>query len=210
MALLRPNGDDNLIDLLQRYAELPPATEESQQVAEQLVAQVAEVHGLLAADDPEVRLLAACALARLAPDVAEMVMPILVDGLRSEDEAHQVYAAYACRCLGRLAADAVPALVHVVQQDGHDTATYHALQAIEAVGPAAASAVPVLVEILREVGPDAPTNKVLNALGAVAALGAIGDRVAIPALQACLGLEGDELIDMVREEAAKALTKLEE
>jgi HEAT repeat protein len=200
--------DSQLTDLLQRFAEIPPASEESQQVAEQLAALVAAVQGLLASDDPEIRLLAASALARLDPDTA--LVSILVEGLRSDDEAHQVYAAYACRCLGDLAAEAVPSLIEVVQQEDHDTAAYHAIQAIEAVGPAAANAVPVLVEILRGVGPDASGNKVLLALGAVAALGAIGDRAAIPALQACLGLEGDELIDMVREEAAKALTKLEE
>jgi HEAT repeat protein len=99
-------------------------------------------------------------------------------------------------------------LITVVQQEDHDTAAYHALQALEAIGPPAASAVPVLVKILHDVGPNAPANKLLLALGAAAALGSIGDRAAIPDLEACLGLDGDELLRMVREEAAKALERM--
>ena len=87
--------EDELIGLLQRFAEIPSVTEEGQALAEQLAGMTFAIHALLQFScDPEARVLAAAGLARLDPSSAETVLPILVEGLRSAERG-----ASGLRCL---------------------------------------------------------------------------------------------------------------
>lgn len=191
-----------LIHLLQQFAE---TSDPDGELAERLSPMKLAIHAHRLFTDVETRLLAACALARL--EASESVLPTLIEGLQSNDPAHKVYAAYACRSLGPAAAPAVPAIT-VLLKDDHEAVVQHAIQALATIGPAAAPATPLLVELLQGVGPDA--MDVAHAWAAATALGAIGDPEAIPALRECLGMEanGDELIELLKEEAALALKKI--
>ncbi len=197
------DGQD-VIDLLRRFAE---SSDPDRELAGRLAAVKIAIHAVLLFSEFEHRLLAACALARLEASTA--VLPVLAEGLRSS-EAHQVYAAYACRSLGSLAAPLVPTLIEVLHNQEHETAAYHAIQAIEHIGPPAIAAVPDLIKILREARPGNHGVEVLHGLGAAAAIGEIRDRAALPALKECLSLEadGDDLVEMLKEEAAEALAKI--
>jgi HEAT repeat protein len=118
--------ENDLIDLLRRYAELPSATEEGHEVAEQLGGMTFAIYGLLQfSSDSQVRVLAACALARL--EGTEAVLPTLMEGLQSDEEAISVAAIYGCRCLGPLAAPAVPRLTELLASD-NDVVVHHAIQ----------------------------------------------------------------------------------
>jgi HEAT repeat protein len=199
---------DDVIDLLQQFAE---SSDPDGELTGQIASMTFAIHALLKFHaDPEVGILTAAALARIDPSNGETVLPILVEGLRSTDEAHKVYAAYAIRSLGPVAAAAVPALIEVLHYQEHETARYHSIQALGYIGPAAIAAVPYLVEILQGVSNGCHGVEVLHALGAAAALGEIRDRAAIPALKACLDLDadGDELVEMLRHEVIIALAKI--
>ena len=199
--------EDELIDLLRRFAELPPQIEESQEVAEQLAAMTFAIHGLLQfSSDPVVQVLSACALARLEP--SEAILPVLMEGLQSDAESMTVVAIYGCRCLGPLAVPAVPKLIELLASD-NDIVVHHAIQALAAIGPASASAVPALVGLLRGLDPDSPAIHVVHAWAAVSALGAIGSHGAIPALRQCLGLDtSDELLSLIKLSAAEAIWRI--
>ena len=91
----------SLIALLVRFADPPAETAESRQLGNQLVRRETELVNLLANHvEAEDRLLAACAIARLWQRT-DPVLPVLIEGLQSDDEAHRVYAAIACRARGR-------------------------------------------------------------------------------------------------------------
>lgn len=196
---------DDIIDLLQGFAESPDS---DGQLANRLSPLKLAIHALYQFSDFEPRLLAASALARL--DGSEAFLPTLIEGLRSDDEAHRVYASFACRSLGENSAPLVPALIDVLSNHEHETARYHAIQAIQHIGERAIAAVPTLVKILRSVGNGCHGVEVLHALGAAVALGEIGDPAALPVLKECLNLatDGDELVEMLKEEAAVALRKI--
>jgi hypothetical protein len=194
----------DLINLLQEYAE---SSDPDGGLAVQLSPLKLAIHAALLSADFELRLLAACALARL--EAAEDVLPTLIEGLQSVDGAHKVYAAYACRSLGPAAAPAVPAITSLLG-DQNEAVVQHAIQALETIGPASAPAVPALIALLQRIGPDSLAIQVAHAWAAVAALAAIGVHDAIPALRRCLALEadGDELIETLKAEAATALAKI--
>ena len=205
--------EKELIDLLQRFAELPPQTEEGQEVARQLAGMTFAIKGLLLFScDLNARVLAACALARVDSTKVEELLPVLVEGLRSENEAHQVYAAYACRNLGSFAEPAVSALIDVMNDQEHETAAHHAIQALEAIGHASASAVVGLVGLLDGIGPDSLGIHLAHAWAAIAALGAIGPAAqgAVPALQQCLDVDGsdDGFLRQVQLSAAEAIWQI--
>jgi hypothetical protein len=197
------NNGGHMIDLLQQFAE---SSDPDGELARQLSPLKLAIHAVLLFSDFEPRLLAACALARL--EASEAILPTLIDGLRSEDVAHKVYSAYACRSLGPAAAQAVPALT-VLLKDENSAVVQHAIQALGSIGPAATPATPLLIELLN-VGPDSLVIDIAHAWAAATALGAIGDQKAIPALTECLDLDadGDELLELVKEEAAVALRKI--
>ena len=202
----------DVIDLLQRFAELPPATEEWQEVADQLAPlKVAVMRVFLDSSPFEHRLLAASALARFDTSHATTVLPTLIEGLRSDAEPLKVVAAFTCRCLGPLAAQAVFALTALLEDD-NEVVVQHSVQALGAIGPASAMAVPALVGLLQGVGPDPPTIDMVHAWAAASALAAIGPAAseAIPALKKChkLNADGDELVEMLHEEAAAALSQI--
>ena len=116
-----------LIEMLRRFAALPPATEESQQIAGQLAGQTFAIQALLRFSSFEVRVLSACTLARLDPSSAETILPTLIEGLQADEESHKVYAAYACRSLGPLAAPAVPTLTKLLE-DNNEVVVHHVTQ----------------------------------------------------------------------------------
>ena len=134
--------EQELIELLEVFDGLPDAAEERQSVAEQLAGKTFAIHGLLRfSSDPDVRVLAACALADLHPN------------------------------------DKVSALI----------------------------------ALLREIGPESPAMHVAHAWGAASALASIGPAAheAIPALRACLDLDGsDELVRLLQLSAAEAIWRI--
>ena len=201
--------ETELIGLLQKFGELPPQTEEGQAVAEQLAGMTFAINGLLLFScDLNTRVLAACGLARLDSTTAETVLPVLVEGLRSADVAHRVYAAFACRCLGPLAAPAVPNLIELLEDDD-EFVVQHSIQALEAIGHASAGAVSGLAGLLDGISLESSGIRLVHACTAAAALGAIGPAAheAIPALQQCLDLDGSEdgLLREVQLSAAEAI-----
>lgn len=53
--------------------------------------------------DPQLRLLAACALARIDPSEVRRVVPTLIEAMKGDNEVNRAMAAVACRGLGLLA-----------------------------------------------------------------------------------------------------------
>jgi HEAT repeat protein len=203
--------EDELIDMLQRFAEIPSVTEEGQHLAAQLAGLTFAIQALLLfSGDFETRILAAAGLARLNPSRADLLMPTLIDGMQSDDEAHRVYCCFACGSLGTLATAAVPTLTGLLTDD-NEFVVQHATQALEAIGHASASAVPALVGLLR-IGTDSLGIYIAHAWAAVGVLAAIGPAAhdALSALQQCLALDGteDELIRLVRLSAAEAIWRI--
>ena len=198
--------ETELIALLQQFAE---SSDPEVELAGQLAGLTFAIHALLQFScDPEARILAAAGLARLDPTKAEELLPVLIEGLQSADEAHRVYAAYACRNLGPAAASAVPKLTELLADD-NEVVVQHVIQALEAIGHASASAVAGLARLLDGISPDSTGIHMVHALAAAAALGAIGPAAheAIPALEQCLDLDGSEdgLFREVQLSAAEAI-----
>ena len=191
-----------LLEMLETFANIPAETEDSQRIHEQLARRTGDIEKLLDAAEFENRLLAACALARLCPAKADVLMPILIEGLRSEDEAHRVYAAFACRSLGPLALAAVAELIDVL--DGDEIVVNHAIKALEAIGPSA-KATPRLVAFLRTAGPNALMVENVHAINAAMALR--DSMEAIPDLRACLHFADaeDDLLRTLALESARAI-----
>lgn len=71
---------------------------------------------------------------------------------------------------------------------------------------------PALIALLREIGPESPAMHTAHAWGAAAALAAMGPAAqeAIPALRACLDLDGsgDESIRLLRLSSAEAIWRI--
>src|SRR5262249_50233788 len=83
----------------------------------------------------------------------EPVLPVLIEGLNSEDELVRSSAADTARKLGPAAAPAVPALAAALtarQEVPISASRLAALTALRAIGPAARDAVPALVGLLPE------------------------------------------------------------
>lgn len=199
---------DTLLETLDSFANTP--AEEGKKLREQLLHRLGGIEELLHAAEFESRLLAACALARLDAAEADVVIPVLIAGLRSEDEAHRVFAAFACRCLGPLASAAVPVLIETLDRDS-EIAVNHVLKALEAIG-ASAKATPRLVAFLRRAGPDALMVTNVHAINAALALGTVGpeEREAIPALRNCLAFvdSDDDLLRTLALESARAIWRI--
>ena len=193
-----------MLEMLAQYANLPVETDESQQLQEQLLQQIGDIEERLDAAEFEERLLAACALARLCPAKADVVMPVLIDGLRSEDEGHRVYAAFACRCLGPLASAAAPVLIEAL--DGDEIVVNHVLKALASIG--SSKATPRLVELIRRAGPEA--LMVTNAHAINAAMALKDSLEAIPDLRACLHFAEaeDDLLRTLALESARAIWQI--
>ena len=193
----------NLLETLERFANIPAETEESQQLRDRLLHRLGDIESFLDAAELEERLLAACALARLSPAKVDVVMPILTEGLRSEDEGQRVFAAFACRCMGPLASAAVPALIEIL--DGDEIGVNHALKALASIG---GKATPRLIAFLRAAGPEA--LMVTNAHAINAAMALRDSKEAIPDLRACLHFARaeDDLLRTLALESARAIWQI--
>jgi hypothetical protein len=129
-------------------------------------------------DDPKTRLAAACAIARINPSKARLVLPVLLDTLVAGDAAACCDALIAIRSLGSRAADAAVALAQVldeVEADRHrGLLQHHAICALEKIGWQAADAVPALRRFLQTIGPDCDELRLSDGIHVCAALAAIG------------------------------------
>jgi len=145
-------------------------------------------------DDTEVRLRAACGLARLGrhPDVA--VVP-LIDALRQREQRSA--ALDALRLLGAHAQPAVPALASLAE-DTRSSEWWRVVVTLQAIGPGARAAAPVLTAALDRVASD-------EIEWPIRALAAVGDREAVPALDRLAKTGKDE---RVRDAARKALAQI--
>jgi hypothetical protein len=210
--------DTALSEMLRQFITIPLSDEESRQLRECLVARQADVREILVSSaEAEDRLLAASAIAQLDLSQADLVLPELMEGLKSRNEADRVCAAIACENLGPVAAPAVPALLEVLtnhddHDDGNEIARNRALGALEAIGPAAARAVPALIELLHGAGLDSSAVKITDAISSAAALGAIGPSAdaGLLALRECLNLDGagNDLIRWLRLTASEAIWRI--
>jgi HEAT repeat protein len=205
-------------EMLWQFITTPAETEESQQFHKQLLARKADVVDVLRRSAvAEHRLIAACAIVHLDQSQAELALPVLIEGLKSQCAVGRTCAADACRALGPLASSAVPALIESLENSHEDDnqnviARNRAIGALEAIGPAAASAIPVLVELLYDIGPASSIIKTTDAMSSAAALAAIGPPAgaAIPVLQDCLNLDGaeDDCIRWLRLTASEAIWRI--
>lgn len=195
-----------MIDILYRFANAMEDSDESQSLRDRLIASKPEVLALL--NDESSRLLAASALARIDSTSAEIVLPILIEGLKSDNEDDHVCAAIACEALGPFASLAVPALIEVAGRGGI-VASNRAILALGAIGPAAAEATPVLTS---QLGVDDESNakEVYDAISAAAALAGIGPGAmkALPRLRECLRLDGSDEHRLLRLTAAEAIWRV--
>ena len=112
-----------LIELLEVFDGLPNADEGSPSVAEQLAEMTFAIHGLLRfSGDPDVRVLAASALARLDPSSNVSARIALLREVGPESAGiHTAYAwgaASALASIGPAAHEAVPALRACLELDG--------------------------------------------------------------------------------------------
>jgi hypothetical protein len=110
------HDSEEIVPLLVRFAELSDDSEESQELATRLnTVKLVLTAFLLFFGDFQLKLLAACALARIDPSEAQRALPTLITGLKDDDEMNRAMAAVACRSLGPLASPAVPALLDVLE-----------------------------------------------------------------------------------------------
>ena len=111
---------------------------------------------------------------------AKEAIPALVEALKREPMPGESVADNAALALGKIGADAVPALVRVLGDSSATNAWPHAASALKVIGPGARDAVPVLIEVAKK----PPPKDVLTPCLAVDALGAIGPgaKPAVPAL----------------------------
>jgi len=206
--------DTAFSEMLRQFINISASYEESRQLRESLVTRQADA--LLCIFEPEDRLLAASAMAQLDPSQADLVLPVLIEGLKSQNSTDRTSAAIVCWHLGPVASSAVPALVDVLNNDDDDVDNeiprHRALLALKAIGPAAVCSVPALVEILHGVGPDTSPLKISDAMDSAAALGGIGPSAdaGLPALWECLNLDGagNEFIRWLRLEASEAIWRI--
>ena len=199
---------ETLLEMLAQFANLPTETEESPQLRARLLHQIGDIEELLHAAELESRLLAACALARLAP--AQCLLSVIIEGLQSHDEAHRVFAAFACRCLGPRASSSGPALIEVLETDDDEIVVNHVLRAMASIG-VSAKATPRLVELIRRAGPNALMVTNADAINAAMALGTVPDaREAPTILYDCLAFcdSGDDLLRTLALESARAIWRI--
>jgi HEAT repeat protein len=170
--------------------------------------------------EPEIRVAAVEAIAKLDPDVA---VPVLVNVLAMPDEELRLHAALALGAIGKAA---VPQLTKALGHE-HETVRFYAVWALGLVGPAAKDATPAVIKALRDedeevrykaafalarIAPDS-TDAIAALIGALQdpdpdvaveagdALAKVGVR-AVPALRKALG---DRKLQVL---AADALAKM--
>jgi HEAT repeat protein len=212
--------DTALVEMIWEFLNAPDWKEKGRRLRKCLIARQADVPDIiLYSAEFDDRLLAAWALAQLDPSQVDIILPVLIDGLKSQSDGRRAWAAEACRDLGPRASSAVPALIEVLKNDedhGDETlfARNRAIGALGEIGPAAASAVPTLVELLHGVGPGSSIMEIIDARNSAAALGSIGPSAdaAVSALQECLNLDGsgDECIRWLRLEASEAIWRIKD
>lgn len=131
---------------------------------------------------------AAYLLGQMGP-AAKDAIPVLIEMLQREPRPGDSLADNSAIALGKIGAEAVPALIRVLQDKKATVAWPHAASALKAIGPPAREAVPALVEVAK-----APNKDVLTPCLAVDALGAIGPdaKDAVP-----------ELVDLLRHNRLK-------
>lgn len=168
-----------------RYRSMKPVSEQASRAL--LVA--------LGSPDPETRLSAASGLASLERE-HEKALPVLIEALRVPDKRSR--ALESLRGLGRSAAPAVPGLIELLA-DRQSAEWWKVVLALQMIGPESRPAVPALIASLDELPVDEITWPIY-------ALGAIGDRTAIPALEK---LAKDGRDERVREKAREAVARIE-
>jgi hypothetical protein len=146
-------------------------------------------------DDREVRVSAAKALVQMDCLLDEAAPPV-VEALRHGE--HRIAALECLRTLGPRGSEAVPTLVALLAQRGAPW-WWMVVNALQMIGPAAQPAVPALIAALEAAQAD-------EGLWPIYALGAIGDRRALPALEKFANECRDE---RVRENAREAIARIE-
>jgi HEAT repeat protein len=151
--------------------------------------------GMLDDESREIRISAAHALVRMAREL-DKAAPPLIEAL--QDKEHLPAALDGLSSLGPRAAAAVPALIGLLH---HRNAPWWwtVVMALQSIGPAARPAVPALIAAMEELPADRPNWPIY-------ALGAIGDRRALPALEKVANESKDEHI---RETARDAIARIE-
>lgn len=98
----------------------------------------------------------------------DLVVPVLVNELASEDRDHRHLACFAIARFGPGAAGTVPALLELMKRRGGDDIPGAAM-ALRAIGPGAAAAVPELLRMLKD-GPSTERGDAAAALGGIGAV----------------------------------------
>jgi HEAT repeat protein len=135
-----------------------------------------------------------------SPSVRES-LPALLERLRSSDPRTRAETTWP---LGKLGADAAPALAAIVRQLRSDPDPDARWGAAWVVGRIGAEAVPAVGEVASAVREDPDPDVRANAARAVGWIGASDDR----ALEALVGALGDEGASLLREEALVALGRI--
>lgn len=128
--------------------------------------------------DPLIRMVAARTLSRVDRDSASRAVPVLVEGLKSEDEE---VAGEAIRALAMIGKPAVKPVVELVG-DHHSHACVNACEALAAMGSEGESAVQPLIEVAKSSDPQMRWHAV-HALGQIGAAA----KPAVPVLVEYLG-----------------------
>lgn len=125
----------------------------------------------------EVRLKVACLLARLERQGAEMAVPILIEGLKADNEPN-LQIVKALGWIGPKAKEAVPALADTLRQSKDAKVRELAASTLGKIGWRARSAVPALLECIKD------SNAELRAQAAIAlvSIDPVESKAAIPVL----------------------------
>jgi hypothetical protein len=179
-----------LIKLLREYDIFPDDPEirelfgfledDYQQVIDRITAQQKDIIDLLNSSDLEIRLMAAHAIASIDKSKADLLIPTLIEGLKNETYWH--YAADTCLILGPLAAPVVSTLIEILETNlmrDRDEKVFCC---------ADSGIVDLAISILGDIGPDAKN--------------------AIPVLREYINVDGDDVAQMTRIDAGKAIWQI--
>ncbi len=126
---------DEIVPMLERFAELPEDTEESQFIRKRLTkVKMVVTTRLLFYADSHWKLSAACALARIDAETAAIVLPTLMAGLQSDSEVDRASAAVACRSLGPRALPAIDVLTELLKKETVEAVREPAEEALARIG----------------------------------------------------------------------------
>ena len=194
--------DDSLAALLAHFAEHPQVFAAEEEFVEQLVPHREGVCQLFASTtDACTKLVTAGVLARIDPSQADLVLPVLMQGLERGDKTELSFSAYCLGLLGPISTPALPFLTPLLKDDNLLVACHTAQTLGHIRSP---SSVPYLIAMLE--------HAEVQATDAARALGEMGHaaREAVPALQECLRLDGagNNSIRSLRLAAAEAIWRI--